>query len=576
MLIVELKGNNMNLSEQMGITFPPVIYRDFSAGLAKFPSYWCRSASAHGNEYTEEALEIARRHRSADSLGLSNRTAIFYINAVCAIADAESNSIMQEMQEVPYVDNKGEPLSYHDLTIVKRNNRVLHEHFANNRKIIERVVNVMHPNYDADHCGFSVLWIDEKGRDAGRDGRLMLRSGKALRKMFPCLTDKEVENINDAYRQEFSVKGLTLKQGAGRQHFAHAYSHTIGKLENPSTEWHRKNLGNSCMRYSFDRLDCHPTEAYGSGEFTMFWTEEASGKIASRCVVWQPPQHAGNPEYWVAAPVYGVCDASIDLIQNHLSGLGCGVYRNSSSWAGAKLLCIKNGSETSFVGPYLDVDPKALTHGDEGFFIVESGGAVRATTYQGVLFEQELHECTSCGDEVTDDDVMHWQDDVLCSSCYDENTFNCCQCGDTESSDESITINTTYGQEMWCTNCQDNHAVLIDSGDWWQETDTEVTNCGIVISQDELDDGQFFISNWNGEIYKNDKACRIDNGDIVSLVEILRHNKRHKEAEYEPHLAFIKDDDELPYQFNSETDEWTQVIPDDNETSNTESDVAYV
>tara|TARA_B100001093_G_scaffold266136_3_gene254545 strand:- start:3023 stop:4609 length:1587 start_codon:yes stop_codon:yes gene_type:complete len=387
---------------------------------------------------------------------------------------------------------------------------------------IELIVNTMLPNHDLKSAGFLALWLDQKGRDRGREGRIILRSGKGIRKMFPCLTDKEIETLNDEYRHEFSVKELTIHFGQTRADFVRAKHGPIGKLENPDTSSGRKFLGNSCMRYDFidtRKLPMQPTEAYASGDFTVYWTEDNSGKICSNVIVYDASEN--DP---VAAPIYGVCEKSIDTLQELLSEKGIELYshHNGKRWSGARLLRF-DYEDGEYVGPYLDVQPQILRKTGCGkYLVVDRHGDISGTTYQGILYG-DGQSCSCCNDSIRRGNEYYYNHDTYCSDCYHDRIRQCSYCGDDTEIDDCTTVQTeTSDYEEYCSHCTHQHTVVTCSGETWLESDTRVTANGDTISVDEYD-ASYFTSDWDGEIYPDHNLAPLENGDSVSLTEVANH-----------------------------------------------------
>ena len=381
----------------------------------------------------------------------------------------------------------------------------------------ELILKAMLPNVEPKSAGFMVLWPDQKGRNKGREGRIMVRSGKGIRRMFPCLSDKEIEILNDAYRHEFSVRELTLKSGQSRANFAHAYHSPMGKLENPDTTSARKNLGNSCMRYNFTdtrQLRFQPTEAYGSGDFTIYWTEDAKGLICSRCVVLTAKE---TPR---AAPIYGVCEKSLDMIQTALEANGTELYNSRhSNWEGGRLLRFDH-CEGEYIAPYLDVMPQSLSEDahDDKYLIIDNGGDINASSYQGILYGSNCR-CNSCDDNLNQNDAMGLDGETYCQDCYYERVTSCEYCGDDTDNDDIRSVNTMNGEENWCEHCNRNHTELTDSGEVWHDEYVMTTAHGVTISQEEYDD-EHFTSDWDNQIYPHSEMADFHDGSIVGLSEV--------------------------------------------------------
>ena len=483
---------------------PEMTPRAWDKSLKLFPSYDINS--------TPESLGLARRVKTW-------------------LEDRVKNIALEELDEWSYTMRRARQVVYSAAedkvigdveaeTLIFMIRKITDERKQYMLQAIELIGNAMLPNLEPKSSGFMVLWPDQRGRNNGRDGRIMVRSGKGIRRMFPCLSDKEVEMLNDAYRHEFSVKELTIKSGKTRADFAHAKHGTIGKVENPDTSFSRKNLNNSCMRYDFTdrhRLTHQPTEAYASGDFTIYWAEDEKGHICSNCIVYDSSEKGP-----VAAPIYGVCEKSMDKLQDHLSDLGIEMYsyNNTKNWQGATLLRF-DYDDGDFIGPYLDVAPQSLRTSSCGkFLVVDLNGDISATTYQGILYGSSQN-CDCCNDGIRRDQQMHFNDNVYCQDCYSEQISQCSYCGDDEQNDEMTTVqNASSDYEEYCPHCVSNHTVTTTSGETWYEEDTQTTADGQTISCDEYND-EYFTSDWDGEIYHYDRRAELENGDEVAASELV-------------------------------------------------------
>lgn len=247
--------------------------------------------------------------------------------------------------------------------------------------------------------------------------------GRAFRAMFPEATDAQIEKWADKYREVYPINDYVLKSGTERADFKKAYAGDQVPCQNPYTTSSRKSLANSCMRYSFDDLDMHPTETYASGDFKIYWTELADGRVGSRCVVYTPKDD--KPQ---AGPIYGVCEHSINVIEEELKSIGAEMFNNGSSWFGAKLLHVKLKRD-AIVGPYIDDEYQNLVVSDCGEYvtITNSGhNAYEASNYSGRLTMGDYEICADCGEQVDSDEVYYGPDNqCLCEHCYSSNFCHC-------------------------------------------------------------------------------------------------------------------------------------------------------
>ena len=333
------------------------------------------------------------------------------------------------------------------------------------------------------------------------DKQTALKPGRAIKTMFPEMTDAEIEEVVDKFRHAFCDKDYIVKVGSDRTSFRHAYSHDQEAMQNPYTTSQRKSLANSCMRYSFDHLPCHPAEAFASGEFKILWVENQNGEIAARCVVgtaFDKPQ---------AGPIYGTSETAMDLIQNKLVTMHA---REGGSWSGATLL--KIDYDGGFVGPYLDLHPQALMESDEGL-VVDSCGDIDASNYSGLLNAHDMH-CESCGDGIRDDESYSAEctDYYYCEDCFHDRFMHCEYTHEYFHTDDAVVVyqNTRWGVEQVYVSEHDvdyiNDIVWVEHrGEWWDKEGLHYSEYNDEWFTDkELEDGSFWFCEEDGDYYPED------------------------------------------------------------------------
>lgn len=452
--------------------------RDYSNFLAEFPT-------------------LAERWNELESLGLSQRTKNWIENALTNAVGKDSNSESEYDAE-------------------------LERAVRNELRNIKKIVHLAWPNFDPDMPGYIVMWANEKGREKGRKGRISLKSGRAFRKMFPCLTDAEIERLVDEFRNRFAVRTLTVHQTQERQMFRDVFSGNMAEFENPYTTSSRKFLGNSCMRYSFEEIDAHPAEAYASGDFTLFFARDERGKIAGRCVVYT------EPEKWQAAPIYGVSEQAISKIEQAILNANSDVQFEcyKSDWDGARMLFIENNCGAAIL-PYIDTDIRKLTKTDDGFLVFDTGGEYHADTISGLVYPSRLR-CFHCGDSVSDAYAVTHHGDRWCEDCFHENHFHCDCCNEYEpveqmntvfSESQHIHANENYYCDH-CANCSATEVLHIRGRTvLWAEDEVITTADGDNVSP-RLAAEEYFVSDWDGEYYHIDDTAEVGDGSYVSVTEI--------------------------------------------------------
>jgi hypothetical protein len=383
---------------------------------------------------------------------------------------------------------------------------------------VAKVVGYHWPNVDLDakqDNNFIHLWLDSKSRRAGRSGRTMMRVGRAFRRMFPCLTDSEIDGLVTKFKRDFAPISFTLFESKDSDRFAHAYGHEQSRTENlETTSWH-KSIANSCMRHDFDHLDCHPASAYGSGDFTILWTEDNNGKIGSRCVVYTGSDPEHTPKY---GPIYAATKTALDMTIARLAEMKA-IPAEYNAWEGAKLKAIPKGR--GFIAPYIDISPRHLEVLNSDFLVVHPRGSIDASNYSGVL--GNCLTCYECDSEIDEDNSFTEGSHSYCESCHSDLFFHCEQCEESYHNHEFNSVNavTRWGttEVSWCDHCTHCEAIETINGELWASGDTLQTIDGDVISQRDYDDS-YFTSDWDGEIYHIDDLRLTVDGDSVSASEL--------------------------------------------------------
>jgi len=360
-------------------------------------------------------------------------------------------------------------------------------------------------------------------KDADNDRQVAMKAGRSFKYIFPELPDSDIEILADAFRERFSLRTFTLKTGTSPDDFTHAYSHDQADMDNPKTTTTRKAIAHSCMRYTFDQLPQHPCSVYGSGDFKIAWLETPSGKIAGRVTVCT--SYKERPQ---AGPIYGVCENSINQLQNWLDSINAVGYERGSRWLGARLLA--KPYQGGFIGPYLDVTPQRMIECSDGeYLIIDGCGEVDASTYHGIL-NGSYTECCECGESLNEDDYYHSEHtgDHYCEHCYhNEHTYCDYICEHVHNSE----LVEVWHQCRWgpsldnvSEDARDANYILCKDGKHWLDDDaTWCTSEEVWLSPKDMED-DYFQSDWDGEVYPNSVKCITEDGDDVAEDEILDSN----------------------------------------------------
>lgn len=278
------------------------------------------------------------------------------------------------------------------------------------KNVLHKIYNVSEHETDKDF-----VEIYKTHKDFLRCRKTPVKVGRAIRWMFPHITDADLELIVKHYKDLTADRVFTLHTGSKRQDFKHAYGDDLTKSRNPSTSTSRKSLHNSCMRGVIVGNGTSPAEVYASGDFHIAWLECEDKKIAGRVVV----RNATDSKPPQAGPVYGVCEQSLDMLEKYVDSIGAVRYDNNSSWIGAKVLYME--VHGSIVGPYSDMESDLEQDGK--YLVFSRHGTVEFTSTSGYANDEYVEFCECCGDRFhTEHEGCHvdghgWH----CDICLQEN-----------------------------------------------------------------------------------------------------------------------------------------------------------
>ena len=256
------------------------------------------------------------------------------------------------------------------------------------------------------------IYQNKEKREADISTRM--KPGKAFKKMFPEASDKDVEQFVDLFRLAHPTQELEIHSGKDRADFRHMYTHDICQTENVRTNFMRKSLANSCMRYNHWAV--HPSEAYASGDFSAFWTENPDGLIGSRVVVCEKDKTWG--------PIYGTTELSVSMLEEHLSNLGYKSGHECEDWGSARMLKINyRGNSDNVVFPYIDFGYGPIQ--EDGDFLV-LGEIDDLPTEGWCRIGGCYSHCCNCGSDLSEDEVYSSRyGDSYCEECYYQEFGTC-------------------------------------------------------------------------------------------------------------------------------------------------------
>jgi hypothetical protein len=357
--------------------------------------------------------------------------------------------------------------------------------------------------------------VSEKGisfyasyRDSLRDRRSETTYGRFARKIFPKATDAEVEKFSDMLAKKFIKRKFILKEGKKRKDFAHAYGGRRTETLNLVTYSGRKSLANSCMRDNDWGFDAHPAEVYASGDFTIFWLETPEkGLIGGRVVVYFPKDR--DPQ---AGPCYGVCEHSLDLLEQKLKEIGAVSYGHGSDWWGAKLLKVE--VDDGFLMPYLDLSAEGRE--EDGHFILDRKGDLEFCSTEGIIFSTPRCRCYHCDERVDEDYSYHNEDgETFCEDCY-HRLYGICEVTQSEyPADDLISdVHTNSRRFLWGNMAHANITV---------GPDVSVEECYYTDELWLLDDMEEDVDgNYVSPIYARNNLTRVGDS-LYSEEQLAKH-----------------------------------------------------
>ena len=178
------------------------------------------------------------------------------------------------------------------------------------------------------------------------------KPGKLIKRLYPNLSEKGCEGFSTWYKETFLAAALKmdLSVGQSREDFKKAFRNIIrcsGHLgfSVPKTGLRIKSISDSCMRYAFPDLPCHPSEVYASGDFEVI-TVKIGNKTAARCVV------CIRDGKYRPGPIYSSSNLASVLIDDYLADKEN--FCNDQDWSKATFLEIPVRNGDYFVVPFVD------------------------------------------------------------------------------------------------------------------------------------------------------------------------------------------------------------------------------
>ena len=378
-----------------------------------------------------------------------------------------------------------------------------------------------------------------------------MKPGKAISTIAPELDNKAVDRLVTNFLDAFAHREYTVKTSSKPDDFRKVYTGKMVGTQNINTTGTYKSLASSCMRYTFDdgdgpmNLKMHPTEVYGSGDFNIIWVEDARGFIGGRVVVYMK-HGSGKPQ---PSYIYGACQQALDMLKDHLDSIdACDSY--DSEWSGAKLLAIKDYDTQAYIGPYLDLEPRALdvqllpdgTKDAEGnsntkeYLVIDHNGELDANGYCGV-YQGDRYQCACCGDGVPEEEYRYseYTGDNYCDHCFHDSHFYCDWSEEYYHNDEHLTVYSLNGNGLKVSQdvhdgC-DGYVWCERESEYWDVDDVFHIECEDIWVTAKTFEEEYFSSDWDGEVYPNSEACLTDDGETVCKDEIDEFNANNYDTQ---------------------------------------------
>lgn len=240
--------------------------------------------------------------------------------------------------------------------------------------------------------------------DRENEKRTSMKPGRFFRKIAPFYNDTQIEFLVNILKEEFDVEG-ELASTESREGIKGIYTaKTVGGGHLSKF----KCINASCMRYdNFGKY--HPSEVYASGDFTLFYIENAQGLIAARVLYCK--------ENGCCGPIYASSDAYGNLLMEKLKeehGITYDIDYDNGTWEGAKLLKIEE-SVGNIIGPYIDMEQNVADYGD--YLRIDSDSTDYSFNSTGGIYHKRC-SCEMCGWSSRADNFVEIDGEMYCLDCH--------------------------------------------------------------------------------------------------------------------------------------------------------------
>lgn len=250
------------------------------------------------------------------------------------------------------------------------------------------------------------------------------KPSKAIRKMFPWVTDTDLHQIHEELMKSHLADTSTWRFEI-RTDIHNVYTSPYGDDVAFATTGDHKELNCSCMRHDFN-MPYHPVEAYETHDFEIHTVWNGDDELMARAVVYRGNNTRG--------PIYACHPAALTMFEENSTATRAG----SGDWDGAAL------HYNEAYAPYLDVGAKGYdwTPGEDMMTITSD--YERANVSCSCHDEEQNVRVSNCRHCHTD---MHPADGRYCASCATD-LVPCAHTGDLIHPEHHMTVQLDDGRYM--------------------------------------------------------------------------------------------------------------------------------
>lgn len=344
---------------------------------------------------------------------------------------------------------------------------------------------IFEPQKDGDKIS---LFMNAKDRKRNR--RTVMKPGRAFKHMFNDVSTARISAITEDWIEFSSPREFTLKEGADREAFFHAYMADRAEYRNPKVTTFRKSLATSCMHGNLvnqdPETDVCPAETYASGDFAVAYLETKDKLLAGRVVY-----SIKDPNNMTHAPIYGTCEQSLDILTTFLETNN---VKKGEQWDDHKLLLIE--AEGRIVAPYMDCQIGGEHRNDH--IVLKEYGRLCFESTDG--FASEGTPCANCGDIHDEEDMVGTDDGSMCTYCFEEQ-YVCTDDGDILHRDEAVDVcYIGYRGEVCYGTVHSEEATYCEMlNEYWMNNDVVETNNGEWLPEHLMDEYPELFGDENDE-----------------------------------------------------------------------------